>query len=463
MTQDVGSLSIGFEKCNFNDKRLNKRIIEIARVFSQKPGSKIFAVCEKNALKKAAYNFFKNTKVTCEKIKDPHMMETIKKIEETEEDVLLIQDTTYVGLNLKKAFENQNGYLGKTKDGTLLQGFAIHSNLAVTASNLPLGLVHQECYQHEKACNKEDLIEKKESYRWLKSMEFANQHIHKKNLIHVSDREGDLFEALSFGVKHNQQFIIRAAETRKVCDKEKGEYIVIKDFFKNINTCFEEEIEIYDKNLSKYKKRKFSIKYKEVFVLKSQKKRKAYELKYGKQLKITMLEIKSIDDDEAIQWVLHTNLEINNLNDALKIINYYKKRWHIENYHKTLKTAFKIEDMRLETLNGLKNMITMLSILAVRFYYMIHLSRIDGDQDISAVLEPYEWEALMIKTEQAKITDEHIRKPTIKEGITLIAILGGFMNRKKDGPPGILVIWRGWERLAEIASYHKIIKKRFNI
>ena len=39
-----------------------------------------------------------------------------------------------------------------------------------------------------------------------------------------------------------------------------------------------------------------------------------------------------------------------------------------------------------------------------------------------------------------------------KEAVISIAKLGGYLARGKDGPPGTLVLWRGWKRLMDLAE-----------
>ena len=43
------------------------------------------------------------------------------------------------------------------------------------------------------------------------------------------------------------------------------------------------------------------------------------------------------------------------------------------------------------------------------------------------------------------------------EALVMIDKVGGYMNSKKDGPSGILLIRRGWVRLSEIANDFKYI------
>jgi hypothetical protein len=41
-------------------------------------------------------------------------------------------------------------------------------------------------------------------------------------------------------------------------------------------------------------------------------------------------------------------------------------------------------------------------------------------------------------------------KPTVAHYLVVIAKLGGYLARKKDPPPGNMVIWRGLTRLMDI-------------
>ncbi|MGB8691506.1 MAG: IS4 family transposase, partial [Microcoleus sp.] len=38
-----------------------------------------------------------------------------------------------------------------------------------------------------------------------------------------------------------------------------------------------------------------------------------------------------------------------------------------------------------------------------------------------------------------------------------IAKLGGFLGRKGDGEPGVKTLWRGWQRLHDIAATWKLV------
>ena len=52
-------------------------------------------------------------------------------------------------------------------------------------------------------------------------------------------------------------------------------------------------------------------------------------------------------------------------------------------------------------------------------------------------------------------------KPTILKFYMHVARLGGHQNRKIDGLPGWLTLWRGWQRLQSMVDgYHAGLRKR---
>jgi len=47
--------------------------------------------------------------------------------------------------------------------------------------------------------------------------------------------------------------------------------------------------------------------------------------------------------------------------------------------------------------------------------------------------------------------------PTVRQAVRWIAQMGGFLGRKSDGEPGVTAIWRGWQRLQDLASTWDIV------
>ena len=46
--------------------------------------------------------------------------------------------------------------------------------------------------------------------------------------------------------------------------------------------------------------------------------------------------------------------------------------------------------------------------------------------------------------------------PTLAEAIRLVARLGGFLNRRGDGEPGVKCLWRGWQELQAMVKGYRL-------
>ena len=178
--------------------------------------------------------------------------------------------------------------------------------------------------------------------------------------------------------------------------------------------------------------------------------------KRGQNLNLTVLRLfenLKPKEGEQLEWILITNLEIEDDQDACTKALWYKQRWHIENYHKVLKSKCKIENCRLITADRLQTFISMKSIIAFRIYFLTHISRVEPETPCTAILEEHEWKALYMKINRRPPPKKSI---TIKEASILIAKRGGYLNRNSDPPPGLIVIGRGLERLKEISDNYLI-------
>lgn len=75
-------------------------------------------------------------------------------------------------------------------------------------------------------------------------------------------------------------------------------------------------------------------------------------------------------------------------------------------------------------------------------------------------LEGVERTTKLMAGSKTKIVTVADREADIYEFIRWIARLGGFLARKGDGDPGIITIWRGWQRLTDIAEDYFLFKGR---
>ena len=71
------------------------------------------------------------------------------------------------------------------------------------------------------------------------------------------------------------------------------------------------------------------------------------------------------------------------------------------------------------------------------------------------VLTKEEWVILYRKTHKTK--DLPDTPSTVGEVIIWIAKLGGYIGRRTDPPPGMISLWRGWQRLMDMVEDYRDI------
>lgn len=145
--------------------------------------------------------------------------------------------------------------------------------------------------------------------------------------------------------------------------------------------------------------------------------------------------------------------------DALEKISWYCLRWRIEVFHKILKSGLKVEDCRLSTSERLIRYLSVMSIVAWRIFWLTIISRITPNITCSLFLNEMEWKILFLKFNKNKMLPE--KSPSLNQCIIWIAQLGGFLNRKNDGVPGITYIWRGLKKFSNILEGAEIMKDTY--
>ena len=155
---------------------------------------------------------------------------------------------------------------------------------------------------------------------------------------------------------------------------------------------------------------------------------------------------------KPIQWLLLTTLEVNNFEQAVRCIRWYTYRWLIERYHYVLKSGCRIEQLQLKNAERIKKALATYSIVAWRLLWLTYQARQNPNLPCDTVLEKYEWQSLYCHFQGYPLSKD---PPTLQQAIIWISQLGGFLARRHDGFPGVKTLWRGLQRLHDIASTWK--------
>lgn len=450
---------------NLGHKLRDKRIVQLIKDFFRKPQGSILEACNGVKTKvNAAYKLLNNEAVKMEKILAPHYSSTVERMRE-HKVVLAVQDTVTLNYTNRPGTEGL-GYIGTTVEGA--QGYLVHDTMVLDPEGVPLGLIDVQAWardndQFGKRGKPSQLpIEQKESIKWIKSFEAASDAqrlLPNTMVVSVGDREGDVYELFLAGEgrKDNAKLLMRAKTNRQVLLNGSKKYLW--DALGSMPSAGIETIQVPRRSARGKKEAQptreaiLDIRYSEIALLPP----KHCQCE-KKNIRVCAVLVKEIDPPtdikEPLEWMLLTTMPVTTSEDALQVIEFYRKRFGIEVYHKVLKSGCKVEERQHHRIEGLKNALALDMIVGWRIMHLTMLCRAIPDIPCDVVFETDEWRALYCYTnETTKLPD---KPPTLAEATLMVARLGGFMGRKCDGDPGVKTIWKGMTYLEVITKSYRV-------
>lgn len=442
--EEMTNLDIG-------DKRLNSRLIKSLSEIAKQPQHSIPQIFRGHAETQAAYRLFSNDLVTEDKVISPHLEKTRDRVN-SQSVVLSISDTTSLNFTSRKSHKD-SGYISSNN----AQGFFLHATIAVTPERLHLGMVDRMLWARAKEKSvplhrEQRNFEDRESIKWynayLSSCELADCSNDTK-VIHITDREGDVFEIFeecferSKNEKANADLIVRSSHDR-VIYRESKRLGKLYDLLEEAPKLGEISFEIEDRESGAKRSVKQSV-HAMPIELKS---------RYGADrpnisISLNALYFKEIAPPEGVKgvyWRLLTSLPISNFEEVKVISEYYLCRWEIEVFFKTLKSGCKVEEKSLRTADRLFPLFNMFMIIAWRINFLMHLGRICPRVSCEPYFEPSEWKAAYAIAKRCR--NGPCNPPNMGEMMTYIATFGGYKKSKK--PAGVKIIWKG---ICKLTSY----------
>lgn len=445
---------------DFNDQRLNDRFCSVLSIFASKPVDSIPQACDSKAQSKACYRFLSNKRVSAERLLAPLVQHTVSSLR-GQATVYAIQDSTSLNFSeLKSAIG-----LGPLNDSIYAKGLHLHTTIALRDDGLPFGLLHQHYWSRpprtpdaKKTDHHEFPFESKESYKWMRGIRAAEAAIDslpetdRPRLIHVGDREEDIHEVLEHIHESRHSAVIRSAQNRSV-DGEIGRAHDAVAVSRLIG------VHILDVPARAGKSaRTARLELRAITVTITPDESKHPE---RRPFECTLVEAREIDPPAGIQHPLHWRLwtfePATNKPQILEVLRIYTLRWRIEDFHLTLKSGCRIEHMELQAAERLIKATILYSAVALRIVAMRDLGRLEPDSPCTIFLNTPTWQVLFAHIKK-KRPEAHTPIPTVREAILWIGRLGGHMNRKSDGMPGVRTLWRGFRDLTLMMTGYWLAK-----
>ena len=441
-------------KARFPDARMHPLAISFLAQQSERPGQGILQASPRRAAAKGNYRLLENDRVKPDQFWEPIHEYTGQRLRHAER-VVAIQDTTAFMFPTL----HETAGLG-TADREVEEALWMHSGLAVRPNGEVLGLLHNDVWarpleEFHKAENRKQLpIEAKESFKWIAGIRAVAALCEKYNpaakLVHVFDREGDVHEVFEEILKRGHDAVIRCGRNRSV----EGPHGHIR-----ATLAARPVLDRYRVDVPREKGRpgrQAQVELRSAALVLHP--RGAYAGR--KPVAINAVWVHEPEPPrgvEVLDWLLLTTLPVGTADECREVVELYKLRWLIEDYHLTLKSGCKVEETQLKTAERIEELAAVLSAVAVRILQLRQLARTQPESPCTEILSEDEWRVLWIYHHDQAVPSG-LPPPTIREAARMIGQLGGHLGRKSDGMPGVRVLWKGWITLQILIDGYRLAR-----
>ena len=441
-----------FGQAELGDERRTQRLVTMAEQRAARPNASIVQCCGDKARAKAAYRWYDNEHIHWQQVVSSHSARTARRVAK-EKVVLAIQDTTEFD------FTHRPGMAGRGPlSGSNCQGLLAHTTLAATPQRLPLGIVHLQMWTRPPKEEQEERehkrpISEKESNKWLLGLQATVQLARSAPdtlIVTVCDREGDVYDFFQEAHILGRALLVRAAQNRLVDSPQRllWQHLSMQPEAGSVTINVPRQADRLARKAT------VSIRYCPVTLKPPKNRPKREGLQELAVWAVLAQEEKPPPEEEAISWLLVTTVPVPDFAAACERVQWYTCRWLVEMQHKVLKSGCVVEERQFDDIANVRRYLALDSVVAWRVLSLVLVGREQPDLPCDALLEAYEWQALYCFHHKTRTPPA--LPPTLKEATRWIAELGGFLGRKDDGHPGVIVIWRGLQRLADIAASWQI-------
>ena len=159
--------------------------------------------------------------------------------------------------------------------------------------------------------------------------------------------------------------------------------------------------------------------------------------------------------EAPLDWLLLTNLRVENFTQARAVVSTYALRWRIEEFHRTWKSGHcNVEDSQLRSEQALRKWALVMAAVASRIERFKRLARTKPDLLADTDFSEIELHALRLLKRRSKKKTETIPDsvPTLGQATLWLAELGGYTGKSSGGPPGTVTLSRGVTKLCDAAD-----------
>lgn len=455
-----GFVSNYFGVVDLGHQSRNRCFARVAQQISRHPGGTLPDKLSDANEYIAMDRLMNRPETTHESVLRPHYQRTLAKMQAHDGVVLVLHDTTVLDYSSRQKLK-----LARVGNGHG-RGYLCHNSLAVDPESRDVfGLLSQILHQRVAVGKKEGVKKKRErrtreSRLWSRAVEACPLAPAGKCWVDVCDRGADLFEFLAAEIRLGRLCVVRSTHNRsiRIGHDGAGEQTLLHTYLRTLPAVGAARTkEIYDTDLKEERTAKLCISYAAVEILPPHVQKGIYEKKPIRAWGVRVWEESPPAKGTKLEWFLVSLVPVTNSAEAWGKSDWYACRWMVEELHKAKKTGCQVQDLQFRTEQALQPMIALLSVTAVMLLNLRQAARRPDAKERNAteVVAPIYEEVL--RGHRYKRPRQEM---SVYEFYMAVARLGGHMNRKADGFPGWLTLWRGWQKLESMVAGVEIDRRR---
>ena len=450
------------------DVRLSRQLVKIAAIQAASPMASFPAAAQgEKAVVAGHYRMIDQpaaSAVSPENILVPHRASTRERMQGADR-VLCIQDGTDLNFAEHPGCAGL-GLVGRRKGGSGMLGLHMHSLLVVDGNGIPLGVPHIQYDAPDGRAERGKPPEERKSQRWLRGLrECAALAAGLDGVcpVAVMDREADFFalfaEQRRLGcvdilvrAMHNRSMgpdAPRLFEQIRARPEQAHLEILVARSSARRGTRQQKERTLRAEREAQVALRWMAV---ELPVPKDS------SLRGQRPVHLNAVHVReqgTPQDGEPIEWMLLTSLPVASARDATRIVEQYRLRWRIEDWHRILKSGCKVEFLGHRTGERIERAVTINAVIAWRLAAMTLMGRETPELPPEILFSDLEISVL-----EDFALDRKLPPPdNLGLAVLTVAILGGYLNRKKDPWPGHQKFWQGYASLSvAVQTYETIVR-----
>jgi hypothetical protein len=388
--------------------------------------------------------FLGNARVTTERVIESWSVGTAVAAEGRH--VLAIQDTSEINFATTAKRRRGLGEIGRGNG----RGVLLHPMLAVDAeSGSCLGLLSGQVWTRKgRRTVSHDLrdLSDKESQRWIATALAAKPLLAKAAMVTMlGDRESDIFALYASATEEQFHVIARSMHDRRLADAS-GLYAASEAM-----AVVEQRAIVLPARAPRTERAALlGLRFGAVKLARPQTR---FLRHLPKSLSLSLVDVREVEPQagiEPLHWRLLTTHPVTTAEQAWCIVEWYKRRWLIEQFFRILKTqGFKLEDSQLETAERLLKLVAIAAKAAVITLQLVQARDGRDHQPVRIAFDATEVVTLAAFNRNLEAQSKRLRNPHPPDSLAwaawIIGRLGGWDGYPSSKPPGPITMKHGLE------------------